>query len=131
VPLPSRPIVTFVSPENLGGVPSRVLIEGQYINPKASKRSLVTLSFGAGVRLGEFPLHVRYRAEPNDWKQVLWPGSMRKEQHQARIRANLLPREIELLDGVELSEALDAVGIMWALHLAAERTRQKWLWKQR
>ncbi len=96
-----------------------VVVEGQWSNPKASRQSLMTLSFYAGALLYAVP-GVRRIVLPVDvWKGIMIPGSERlpKAVYTANLREILGMPESEYDDN-----AVDAVGIA---HAAARLTPEQ------
>lgn len=96
-----------------------VVVEGQWSNPKASRQSLMTLSFYAGALLYAVP-GVRRIVLPVDvWKGIMIPGSERlpKAVYTANLREILGMPESEYNDN-----AVDAVGIA---HAAARLTPEQ------
>jgi hypothetical protein len=96
-----------------------VVVEGQWSNPKASRQSLMTLSFYAGALLYAVP-GVRRVVLPVDvWKGAMIPGFERapKAAYTANLREILGMPESEYDDN-----AVDAVGIA---HAAARLTPEQ------
>ena len=96
-----------------------VVVEGQWANPKASRQSLMTLSFYAGALLYAVPGFRRVVLPVDVWKGIMIPGSERlpKAVYTANLREILGMPESEYDDN-----AVDAVGIA---HAAARLTPEQ------
>ena len=96
-----------------------IVVEGQWSNPKASRQSLMTLSFYAGALLYAVPGHRRIVLPVDVWKGAMIPGSERlpKAVYTANLREILGMPESEYDDN-----AVDAVGIA---HAAARLTPEQ------
>ena len=76
-----------------------VFVEGQYPNNKASRQSLMTLSYFAGLQAGYYLArgHSVYVLKPDKWKPLIVPRSSRMNkqvmQNHAR-RGGLVPDKV-------------------------------------
>ncbi len=96
-----------------------VVVEGQWSNPKASRQSLMTLSFYAGALLYAVPGARRIVLPVDVWKGIMIPGFERAPK--AAYTANL--REILQMPADQYDDnAVDAVGIA---HAAARLTPEQ------
>lgn len=96
------------------------VVEGQFAARRSGKQMLIQLCFNAGFRLGCVYADEKYRVPPEDWKSELFRGGghMKKEVFTRRLEHNCTPAELAMLpEGNARSDALDAIGILWASYL--------------
>jgi hypothetical protein len=100
------------------GWPDIVAVEDQWANPKASRKSLITLGQYAGFLLGQVPAAMHIALPVHVWKDRVFPGfaNAKKRMYTANLRQkwpDVEPRLLKPLGPDEedpASDILDAIG---------------------
>ncbi len=123
-----RPFV-HATPCDASTIP--VFCEGQYARPKSSRRSLMVLSFYAGLQAGYYMAqgHPVYILTPQMWREVLLKGSATTNKtvfHNRMRKAGRIPDEVWAQNGDVIDAYLIAVAGEILFHRGDLPKPQKW-----